>query len=435
MPRSSFLHPLSYKDQSKRARKHPSLPPMSNNNEKKSSKKPAITIETLIREQNWQEVRKRLKRVSSADRVGEILFDCVDNPQVPIKIFESLLEKLEKGLERRNGPTASNIIYEFFPRICSFQRSRGYSKGVVNVFLSQTVPVLKLFLGEYEDIVGCILKPHCREIICQFWRTQDSAERRQEILSISSLEDLASFPDLQTLWQKTELIVKMTKEGGLDKSVVKLPFVHQMIKIGLPKVVVWMAVRLYPNQVKIKDEFGRLPLHWAAVQNNFDTEEGMFRRTPVAEIVSKAMVELILEVYPDGAKYPDKQGSLPLVLLLDLEFRHWTFNDWTYRSVMALVKQAPEALTQMNTKNRMLPFMTAASIRDSNTVRPNTKREELKMKNRKRTLAYAILRENPTVVASGIVPSAREIYLDQNWTTPVLKLNVSSKRNENWKRS
>jgi hypothetical protein len=59
----------------------------------------------------------------------------------------------------------------------------------------------------------------------------------------------------------------------------------------------------------------------------------------------------------------------------------------------------------------MLPFMTAASICDENTVRASNKREEEEMFCIKMNMSYALLREDPSAVSSGIKESAYEAPL------------------------
>lgn len=55
--------------------------------------------------------------------------------------------------------------------------------------------------------------------------------------------------------------------------------------------------------------------------------------------------------------------------------------------------------------------MAATSIHDDNTVRARSKYAEREMLLRKLELSYVVLRENPSVVASGIKATPREQYL------------------------
>ena len=50
---------------------------------KKSPTKKTESIENLLDKKRWTEVRKRMKRISSPERVGEILYHGIDDPDIP----------------------------------------------------------------------------------------------------------------------------------------------------------------------------------------------------------------------------------------------------------------------------------------------------------------------------------------------------------------
>jgi hypothetical protein len=406
-------------------------------------RRPAATkIEELLTKGRWAEARKRLKRIESPTRVGELLFYGADDPNVPDDIFETLLSKLRGKREQTAFSTSFRVIqYSFWGGLCNYNRERGYSKNFQQVCEKRPVSSLRFILNEYMSVVGKLADETARSTICYLWRryfAKESSsygysmivtlEMEEVLLNVTSIEDLRNkakeevdmnyTQELYSLWQKTQLLIQMTKTTGLKESMDQLPLVHCLIKVHVPKVVVWLAVRLFAAQLKLKDKkFARLPLHWAAVRNNIDTEKDFhctFQDGKLSTLVDKRrMVEVILDSFPAAAKYTDTQGSLPLALLLDLEYRSWTQNNWTQRCVMALMKQAPEALGRKNSLNWMLPFMAGAAIHDNNTVIANHKCQEREMLNRKLNLTYSMLRENPTVVASGRTASLREQYLNK----------------------
>jgi hypothetical protein len=182
----------------------------------------------------------------------------------------------------------------------------------------------------------------------------------------------------------------------------------------------------------MKDTKGRIPLHWAAVHNNdvldydmFGTQKVFtFSNRKLSKSLKRRMVEMVLTYFPEGATYSDKQGFLPLELLLDLEYRIWT-----KRCALALVKNAPMGLIKRNPRHLMLPFMTAASIHDELADTARSKDEERRMLHRKLELTYAILLENPTVVTTGIVDSPKEKYLTQKLEDANKKIEALEKEN------
>lgn len=216
-----------------------------------------------------------------------------------------------------------------------------------------------------------------------------------------------------------ELLVKCTIRNGPAKSVEELPLIHHLIQLRVPVFIVYLAAKVYPEQVRLRDQKGRIPLHWAAIQNNKDSQEGCdvrFNDCFKFNVEGIRPVEVLFDCLPEGATYFDREGCLPLHLLLNLEYESYTDNQWTRRCVVALAKQAPQGLIRRTRLDFMLPFMTAASLHDCHTVSARYKGEEQNMLLRKQDLCYELLRANPSVVASGISESAQEKYLKRRLT-------------------
>ncbi len=405
------------------------------------SRSVAVPIEALLKQQCWEDARKRLKRIESPKRIGELLYHSADDPHVPDDIFETLLSKL-KGKRKSFEPRRCMFEYYFWGGVCNHKRERGYKKEFEDVCHHRSVASLQFFIQDFVDLGGKLPIKTVRETICYLWtrHLKDRSsrvctrEKEEGLLNVSSMEDLRSNEELHSLWQKTELLIKSTKSGGLNDTVQKLPLVRTLIKRRIPKVVVWLAVRLYPEQVRLKDDEGRLPLHWAAVLNNLNTEEDFDVEFEgrLSEILKGRMVELMLDFFPKGAEHADVEGSLPLDLLLNVEYESWTDNSWMQRCALKLMKQAPIALIKRNAKNFMLPFMTAACIHHQNTVKARSKHEEKRMLQRKLKLTYAILRENPSVVTSGISETAQEKYLKRKLEEAHSKIARQDIKSGNW---
>lgn len=400
---------------------------MSTNNESQKAKKSAgLTIEQLMDQEKWADVRKRLARISSPKRVGELLFHSADNPSVPEDIFHVLFDKLDDG--ERDYETSLNSNYSsvtgtFWCYVCNYNRERGYGKSFSDVCSRQSLSSLTILFDEFADTVGNLTIKSARGTICSLWNDQLASpgysryssshpcdEAKDTFLcSVSSMKDLQTNSELCILWRKTELIMESTNQN--------VPLVHAMIRARLPLFLVWLAVKLYPNQIKERDSKGRIPLHWACLLNNRNSHEDFkikFKEGGALSRVSKnRVVDLTLNAFPEGATYADVEGVVPLVSLLDLEYTSWTLNSWTQRCVLAVMKQAPEALTSRNIKNFMLPFMTAACIHDQNTTMANTKGEEKQMLQRKLDMTYALLRQDPSVVSLGVNETLHEKYLQK----------------------
>jgi hypothetical protein len=438
---------------------------------KKKKRAPIVKLETLIQDKKWTEIRKRLKRVASPKRIGSLLHYTADNPDVPDDIFGLFFSKLQGKREftpekEGSGGKVFSIRREFWSCVCNVNTDDVYTKKFGNVCKHRSPTSLKIFLQEYVQIVGTLHQQSARETILHLWadylfpnnanggsftyHEQTCPKAKQdELLSVTSkqhLVDKKCNAALCDVWTKTELLLKMTVTNGLEKSVEAgddnkqdddnsnnnndvFPLIHTLIQVKVPKFIVWFALKLYPKQAQVLDELGRMPLHWAAAMNNCETErecrvsfdqiDGLSidkeKSKYTTPTTTMAMVELVFNAFPTGASHVDKNGSHPLALLLDLDYKSWTdcTNDWTRRCVMLLLQQAPEALHELNGENRLLPFLTAACLHEDNAWRAGGKEEALRKSLRQLNLSYEILRLDPTVVSRGVQATPRELYLQQ----------------------
>ena len=207
---------------------------------------------SIVNAAKWDELRQRLKWVKKPQLAGDILFLCMGNPDVPLDIFEALLEKVD-AMEDEDllflDAERDSITRLFFGSVCNKFYGCGshYGMRVPDLIRKQTIPVLKIFFRRYEKIVGSFAKEDCRKIVCELcnafllkcprgtpfdesFRQRDNhvdVMSRLHLFTLSCMNaDLkGSCPsDLLELWQKIELVVMMTKLGGIDKAVEKYPF-------------------------------------------------------------------------------------------------------------------------------------------------------------------------------------------------------------------
>lgn len=92
-----------------------------------------------------------------------------------------------------------------------------------------------------------------------------------------------------------ERSVKVVDEEG------KTPL-HWAAEYGTRSSIISRVIETYPNAAKVKDEYGRLPLHSAALN------------TPK---IDEDVVRKLLEVYPEGRMVRDGDGRMPGDLALD----------------------------------------------------------------------------------------------------------------------
>ncbi|CAB9498967.1 expressed unknown protein [Seminavis robusta] len=338
----------------------------------------------------------------------------------------------------------------FWSVVCGFYISISKISGDAVDFdllcQAHAAPILPI-LRTYLDRTG---EPINEDMVCKgltfAWQRFDwRSWKVDELFSIHSLDDLRKLcenkdasEDLLRLWFRTIRLIRASQENGLVKPIEELNLFHVFIRKGLPKVCIWLALRLLPTSyLSHRDSHGRLPLHLAVMFYELELLSGIqlegrwlsrrecspivFPECSRAALDKSTVIEMLLEAYPQGAYEPDLEGNLPLPLLLQQEpgesqhllheiggqiFAHQYFHikdsmvkDHMLRSIEAFVKHAPEALA-LPSKTKVypeyittLPFMVAAS---SNCWLDVT---------------FSILRENPSVVACGIKASDREIWL------------------------
>ena len=286
--------------------------------------------------------------------------------------------------------------------------------------------------------------------------------------SISTLEDLRSsdhHKDITNLWRCTMHLLCSVEgcypleENNGDN--VTWPLLHAIARIGCKghAAIMWLALKLYPHLIRLKDEHGNLPIHVAA-QNSLhylsqrsqqDTGDSLKKievdddknvestMTPTESFLAKGLVPkklkrwqqppiiMILQKDPQSAAIPNKDGSLPLhqfILHHDanavkkLEQKayhdHCMSNDsfdgyhmGSFATVKALTCEHPLALTTPDFKTGLHPFMMAAS-----------------MKTIPLDVIYFLLSENPFYIVSHCISS----NCDERTTSSTSTRTVRRKR-------
>ena len=150
--------------------------------------------------------------------------------------------------------------------------------------------------------------------------------------------------DLDERWVTvTSLLKAAYKETayGLTPNTVPFKLVHACIGAhSCPMRFIFLALSLWPEQLKVKDSDGNLPLHIAAFSKS---NRKHFRCNTVTKVLS---------MYPEAARIPDKNGALPLKLALQ-SGKGW--ND----GVRELFEAYPEALATLDVDFKYYPEILA----------------------------------------------------------------------------
>jgi len=399
------------------------------------SARPLDSVADFLDEERWDKVRKRLKRLGrSPRRIGQLIYHVADKPNVPSDIIETLFSKIHGkrfGYPYEKFRKVSDS--DFWLYLCAHVEKDGQcAKTFRTICRKQSMTNLRIFLSEYRKVFGRMHQRTAGNVISELWcsylcpnydprRGRGDADRGKEevLFNVTSMDDLQSKEDIQDLWQRTELIMKMSTKHSLEASVDEFPLISLMIQAQVQKVVVWIAVRLCPAHLRIKDGRGRLPLHWAAVWNDrqeLKKKPNVVFQGSLLGLNDKTMLELVLDPFPAAAGCPDVEGSHPLALLLQQECKGCINFSLRVRCMHALMKQAPHVLLRRNKRNFLLPFVAAASMSSKNIAKIEVSAPEVrgKMLNSRVNQTYELLRANPLALANlGTEPRSRVLCLER----------------------
>ena len=107
-----------------------------------------------------------------------------------------------------------------------------------------------------------------------------------------------------------------------------------------------LVVRLYPEDLRQKDELGRVPLHIVSSLG----ADPIYH--PAAEDNRESKIETILQGFPDAARFRDCYNSLPLHRAIT--------SGQSWNALSSLIRAAPETLSRRDGVNKLYPFQLAA---------------------------------------------------------------------------
>ena len=185
----------------------------------------------------------------------------------------------------------------------------------------------------------------------------------QIISNIKQQSDITG--DLIEAWEKSLLLLQVMyaieKRGRVEQNQV-VPFraVHAASSVDCPRCVVRIAMVLYHQELLMRDELNRLPIHIAAVAPVFCVhdlrgEGDQEKKESQNKYKEPSVIEILLCGERAAARERDPHGRLPLHLAI---MRGKTWDD----GVKALVEAFPEALTIPDNQTNLHPFMLAASV-------------------------------------------------------------------------
>jgi len=261
------------------------------------------------------------------------------------------------------------------------------------------------------------------------------------ICSIQSLDNLKAHPDAYNCWVKTEKLLKYFSDE-CHQCGSKAP-IHVLIQWGFPNWIIWLAAKLYPQQVREFDDKANLglPIHYCTYCGTkpFQVEGYQIQfsagfRSEHPELYRPTSLYLLAKLYPDGATlrvsrngpHVVVQGDLPLHTYLGYQHGEPNNSCFDLEDAKKLVELAPKSLLQKSVRiddcvEHIFPFMVAA-IPDysrwkeaykwrGNAMRVGESRQEIQRRNWDRinaaeleqlTAIFWLLREDPSALQAAI---------------------------------
>ena len=263
------------------------------------------------------------------------------------------------------------------------------------------LPVFDLILQEHGNLIDSFAhfqepkESSQRSFVCDMFTkylnqfcVRNQCERK--LISIQSFNELRreTSRKLSGVWERTLRIIERFKSDAT-------PHLHYVVQEGYPLVVVWLTNKLYPEQVRQRDEYGRIPLHYSSIKSrelNFKFCDE-FRESAFGGTQAVSTTQFLLQRFSDGATYADTEGKLPISMYLERA------DDFTNcRAVIQqLIDATPEVLKTRDPSSHLLPFMTAAMRRQNNQ---NDMEEVSHL-----TTIYETLKHEPSALSIAIDPN------------------------------
>ena len=170
--------------------------------------------------------------------------------------------------------------------------------------------------------------------------------------------------------------------------------------------VIGLVAKLYPGEMHIQDERGRLPLHYAASREWHDLEwpedpenaHGGPSDLMAMETLSSLRCAMELS-HENAASVVDKDGMLPLHYMVDsfLKAPHKRALDQSIQEMLdlmaAMVQLYPDALHKKDGKTELCPGLQATAAATESSKRTNSFTPEIHL-----SIPFILLRENPALI-------------------------------------
>jgi len=171
---------------------------------------------------------------------------------------------------------------------------------------------------------------------------------------------------------------------------------HAASFISCPRAVLLLALEHLPNEVKKKDVYGNLPIHYATARQGYTRNVPIGATLVAKEIIERSALFDLLPLWPKSASVTNANKQLPLHLAIDEEKQSHLLERGGRRKslseieaqimaspVLCLLLSYPEALYRRDGVTKLYPFMQAA-VGDGSSL----------------NMTFMLLKENPAIISN-----------------------------------
>eukprot|EP00568_Trieres_chinensis_P006037 CAMPEP_0183301246 /NCGR_PEP_ID=MMETSP0160_2-20130417/7417_1 /TAXON_ID=2839 ORGANISM="Odontella Sinensis, Strain Grunow 1884" /NCGR_SAMPLE_ID=MMETSP0160_2 /ASSEMBLY_ACC=CAM_ASM_000250 /LENGTH=379 /DNA_ID=CAMNT_0025463817 /DNA_START=180 /DNA_END=1316 /DNA_ORIENTATION=+ len=378
-----------------------------------------LSVKDLAAREYWAELSERVRVIQNPKAMREILWEMIRTKNPDMGIFRALLDKLlkkgnlEVGIffkrvaerERKINLLPAGLIYEDWYEVCCeassdvlaellcfyehhWKRTTGRCIPCKHLFVhSMVLSMVRSFFTVNFGLGYDIYAGSGKKIVLA------DSQMAERIKKIKSKNDLQRDRELYRLWHKICAFIRFGYPQDRITSVLL-----QGGEYIYPRILLWLASKVAPEEFCQRDIEDQIPLHIAANQNPYLDEEGLLEIVFLSDnkLSKLNSLDIVADIFPCGARYHDQKGRLPLAILLQSDqFMKWcekvpTESKDAVEQVMRLVKLEPRALSTRDKVTHMYPFMMTHKKSSSGLDNIQTDTHRL-------NLAYCLLREDPSV--------------------------------------
>jgi len=341
----------------------------------------------IMHKRNFETIRVLLETSPEstmiASNVGELPLHTAASMAAPFKLLKLILDAGPKAAskEDRGGRTPLHWIWIRYIIAASAKSTPTSANAYNDDASSNNIPQSGVKMNILPQNIGHILAKHRRTVPVEWSKMQEAwcsslkdhiREKmfRQKMINSSFWKTIEIFLHAVYTSNKRNLCAAI---GEIDQSNkdAKSNFmvVHAATAASCPRSLLRLALVLYPDAVRKRDEELRLPIHIAASRPTSTLWKLDEREVSVMEI--------LLKVSPETAEIVDSEFRLPIHLAIDSEKRssslkrpkgRYFLGRPIHGNVRTLLSFSPHCLSTMDGKRHgmLCPFMLAGCGESSN---------------------------------------------------------------------